>query len=184
MRIVNEIFDLFEKRGGTAYFGEPVSIIEHCLEAAHLAENAKESSSLVVAALLHDIGHLIHNLPQDIGNRGIDSKHEDLACEWLSSYFSPEITEPIRLHVAAKRYLCHVDPSYLRQLSPASMLSLSLQGGPLVDDAAEDFVRSPYSRHALLIRRWDDSAKIPGLDVPGLQHYRSLVESTVGRNVT
>jgi phosphonate degradation associated HDIG domain protein len=184
MKIVDEIFDLFEKRGGTAYFGEPVSIVEHCLQAAHLAENARGSSSLVVAALLHDIGHLIHDLPEDVANRGIDSKHEDLACAWLSPYFGPEVTEPIRLHVAAKRFLCHSDPSYMRQLSPASIQSLGLQGGPLVDDAAADFVHSPYSEQALLIRRWDDLAKIPGLEVPGLQHYRSLLESTVGRDVT
>lgn len=183
MKIVDEIFDAFQKRGGAAYFGEPVSVLEHCLQAALAAEKAGAAPSLVAAALLHDIGHVIHHFPEDIADRGVDSGHEDLACNWLSPHFGAEVTEPIRLHVAAKRYLCAVDPDYLGRLSPASIQSLGLQGGPLIEDEAEEFMRSPYSQRAILVRRWDDLAKVPGLVTPDLQHYRSLLESTARKEV-
>lgn len=183
MNIVDEIFDAFEKRGGSAYFGELVSVLEHSVQAAMAAENAGAAPSLVVAALLHDIGHLIHHLPEDVAERGINSQHEQLACNWLSQYFGPEVTEPIRLHVAAKRYLCRVKPEYIRGLSPASIQSLGLQGGPLIDEEAEEFIRFPYSQRAILVRRWDDLAKVPGLATPGLEHYRSLLESTARKEV-
>ena len=183
MNIVDEIFGAFERRGGTAYFGEPVSVLEHSIQTAVAAERAGAAPSLIVAALLHDIGHLIHSMPEDVADRGINSQHEELACNWLSQYFGPEITEPIRLHVAAKRYLCRVEPDYIRGLSPPSIKSLGLQGGPLIDEEAEEFIRSPYFQRAVLIRRWDDLAKVPGLVTPDLQHYRSLLESTARKEV-
>jgi len=183
MNFVNEIFDVFEKRGGTAYLGEPVSVLEHSVQAAREAEKASAAPSLIVAALLHDVGHLIHRLPEDVADRGIDSRHQEVACGWLSQHFGSEVTEPVRLHVAAKRYLCGTDPGYLGRLSPASILSLGLQGGPLIDDEAEEFVRSSYSQQAILLRRWDDLAKIPGLAIPEVRHYRALLESTARRAV-
>jgi len=183
MNIVNEIFEAFEKRGFTAYFGEPVSVLEHSIQAAAAAEQAGAAPSLVVAALLHDVGHLIHRVPEDVADRGINSHHEEQAYNWLSQHFGPEVTEPIRLHVAAKRYLCRVEPDYIRGLSPASIKSLGLQGGPLIDEEAEEFIRSPYFQRAILIRRWDDLAKVPGMVGPDLQHFRSLLESTSRREV-
>ena len=183
MNIVDEIFDLFERRGGTAYLGEPVSVLEHCAQAAQEAEKAGAAPSLVVAALLHDTGHLIHDMPENVADIGIDSRHEELACRWLSQYFGPEVTEPIRLHVDAKRYLCATDPGYLLQLSPASVQSLGLQGGPLIEEEAEEFITSPYAQQAILLRHWDDIAKVAGLVTPDLQHYRFLIESTARRDV-
>jgi len=183
MNIVNEIFEAFEKRGGTAYFGEPVSVLEHSIQAAAAAEQAGAAPSMIVAALLHDIGHLIHHMPEDVADHGINSHHEELARNWLSQYFGPEVTEPIRLHVAAKRYLCRVESDYIRGLSPASIQSLGLQGGPLIDEEAEEFVRSPYFQRAILIRRWDDLAKVSGLVTPDFQHYRSLLESIARKEV-
>src|SRR5215472_16930409 len=109
MSPVDEIFELFSTRGSAAYFGEPVSQREHALQAAHLAETEGAVDSLVVAALLHDIGHLLHDLPEDIADQGADAHHEDVGHDWLARYFGPEITEPVRLHVEAKRYLCQVD---------------------------------------------------------------------------
>jgi phosphonate degradation associated HDIG domain protein len=183
MNAITEIFDLFEKRGGDTYLGEPVSVVEHCIQSAREAENAGAAPSLIVAALLHDIGHLIHDLPDDVAHQGIDSRHEELAGRWLSQYFGPEVTEPVRLHVTAKRYLCGTDPAYFSQLSRASILSLGLQGGPLIDDEAEEFIHSPYSEQAILLRRWDDMAKIPGLPIPDVHHYRILLESIATRDV-
>ena len=139
MRIVEEILELFAARGAAAYHGEAVSQEEHALQAAELAEREGAPDALVVAALLHDVGHLLDGQDEDLAVRGVDGRHEEEGCAWLSRHFGPEVTEPIRLHVAAKRYLCAVDPSYLAGLSPASRLSLKLQGGPMNPDEVAAF---------------------------------------------
>ncbi len=109
MSIVDEISELFARRGGEAYFGEPVSQLEHALQTASQAEQEGTPDTQIVAALLHDIGHLLHQLPEDIADRGVDGCHEQVGAMWLARYFPEAVTEPIRLHVAAKRYLCTVD---------------------------------------------------------------------------
>ncbi len=181
MHRVEEVFRLFEDRGRDAYHGEPVSQAEHALQAAHLAEAAGASNSLVVAALLHDVGHLLHDLGEDAADRGIDDRHERSGGSWLKRNFGPEVAEPARLHVEAKRYLCAVEGAYLDALSPASKLSLELQGGPMTPDEVARFEANPHHIDAVRLRRWDDEAKIPGLAVPGLEHYRDrLVAATTG----
>jgi len=179
MNVIDEILRLFETRGDEAYFGEPVSQKEHALQAAHQAEQEGATAALVVAALLHDIGHLIHNLPEDIADRGVDARHEAAGEAWLTQHFPAEVTEAVKLHVAAKRYLCKVDSEYLPQLSPASVQSLSLQGGPFSDAEVREFEQNQYFRQAVRLRRWDDRAKIPGLAVPGLEHYRPALEESL-----
>jgi [1-hydroxy-2-(trimethylamino)ethyl]phosphonate dioxygenase len=176
MNVVEEILQIFESRGDDAYFGEPVSQKEHALQTAHRAEQGGAPPALVVAALLHDIGHLVHGLSEDIADRGLNGRHEEAGEAWLTRHFPPEVTEPVKLHVAAKRYLCRVDPEYLAHLSPASVQSLALQGGPFSDAEVHEFEDHRYFREAIRLRRWDDLAKIPGLEVPGLEHYRSKVE--------
>jgi phosphonate degradation associated HDIG domain protein len=180
MNVVDEIFRIFENRGDEAYFGEPVSQKEHALQAAHQAEQEGATQSLVVAALLHDIGHLIHGMEADIADRGVDARHEDAGEAWLARHFQPEVTEPVKLHVAAKRYLCRIDQAYLNQLSPASLQSLALQGGPLTEEEAREFERHQYYREAVRLRRWDDRAKTPDLTVPELEHYRPALEAVAG----
>src|SRR5262245_60075316 len=106
MKIIDEIFDLFTLRGNEAYFCEPVSQLDHALQTAHMAESSGATDHLIAAALLHDIGHLLYRLPEDVADRGIDTKHEMAGAAWLTKGFGEEVTEPIRLHVAAKRYLC------------------------------------------------------------------------------
>lgn len=175
MQIADEIIRLFAARGGAAYFGEPVSQLEHALQAASLAERENAPAWLIVAALVHDIGHLVHDMPEHVADLGIDSRHEDLGHAWLAQYFGPEITAPVRMHVEAKRYLCATDPAYLAQLSPASVQSLELQGGPFSQDEARAFEQQPFAREAIRLRRWDDLAKIPGLAVPPLDHYRAMI---------
>jgi phosphonate degradation associated HDIG domain protein len=170
--VVDDIVALFETRGHAAYFGEPVSQKEHALQAAHFASLDNLSDSLVVAALLHDVGHLVHGLDEDIAKRGHDARHEEAGQAWLAAYFGPEITEPIKLHVAAKRYLCAVEPAYTGALSPASQLSLKLQGGPMSRQESAGFEGRPYFHEAVQLRRCDDRAKIPNLVVPGLDDYR------------
>jgi phosphonate degradation associated HDIG domain protein len=182
MSRVDDIFELFQRRGDAAYFGEPVSQTEHALQAAREAEREGAPDALIVAALLHDIGHLVHGHSEDIADRGVDARHEEVGRAWLSRAFGPEVAEPVRLHVPAKRYLCSVDPAYQEQLSPASVQSLALQGGPMSADEVRAFKQHPYYREAVRLRRWDDMAKIPGLEVPGLEHYRARLEAAVQRH--
>jgi gamma-butyrobetaine dioxygenase len=181
MSTVDQIIALFETEGDAAYFGEPVSQKEHALQAACMAEQEEAPDPLVVAALLHDIGHLLHGLPEQIADQGIDARHEEAGEAWLSRYFGPEVAEPVRLHVAAKRYLCAVQPDYLAQLSAASVQSLALQGGPFSAAEAREFEQNPHYQAAVRLRGWDDRAKIPGLAVPGLEHYRPRLETVLQR---
>lgn len=173
--IVDQVCELFATKGHAAYVGEPVSQLEHALQAAWHAEQDGADDALVAAALLHDIGHLLHKLPENVADEGIDTRHEHLGQAWLSRYCGEEVTEPVRLHVPAKRYLCATDPAYLAALSPASTHSLALQGGPFTPDEVSEFERRPHFERAVRLRRWDDLAKIPGLEVPGLDHYRPLL---------
>src|SRR5271155_3556266 len=179
MTVTDQIFELFQTRGHDAYFGEGVSQREHALQAAWLAENSNAPAPLVVAALLHDIGHLIHGLPEDIADQGVDGYHEAAGANWLGMHFGPDVTEPIRLHVDAKRYLCATDPTYRAMLSPSSQQSLELQGGPASPAEARALEANPFFSGAVLLRRWDDAAKIPGLIVPDFEHYRNLIDSMV-----
>lgn len=171
----DEAIQLMTSRGGGSYFGEPVTQLEHALQAAHLAAEARSPPALTLAALLHDIGHLLHGLPETIANEGVDTRHEELGYRWLIARFGPAVAEPVRAHVGAKRYLCRTDGTYFAQLSPASIQSLHLQGGPASDEEARRFERLPWHREAVQLRRWDDAAKQPGLAVPPLSAYRDLM---------
>jgi len=183
MSVGDEIVDIFEKRGAGSYFGEPVSQLEHALQAAYFAEQAQVPEYLVVAALVHDIGHLLEEIPEDIAERGVDTKHEELGRAWLEKRFGPEVYEPVRLHVDAKRYLCATDQTYLDKLSPASRLSLKLQGGPMTEREVTEFERHRFCREAVRLRVWDDLAKVEGAQVPALSYYRGVIEKVVRRFV-
>jgi gamma-butyrobetaine dioxygenase len=178
MHIVDEVFDLFAKRGSAAYLGEPVSQQEHALQAAHLAFLEDAPGTLVAAALLHDIGHLL-GTEDDAAERGIDARHEERGHAWLSRWFVPQVVEPVRLHVIAKRYLCAVKPEYLQSLSTASQRSLELQGGPLPPDEAYLFERNPFGAAAVRVRLWDDCAKVPACEVPGIEHYAAILRGAL-----
>jgi gamma-butyrobetaine dioxygenase len=181
MTTVDKIMDLFAVAGKGAYFGEHVSQTEHALQSAKLAAAAGVDDELVVAALLHDIGHLLRGLPENAATHGIDDEHEEIGAAWLEQHFGPAVSAPVRLHVPAKRYLCAVQPTYGPTLSPASQLSLQLQGGPMSPDEVREFERSPHFEAAIALRRWDDEAKIPGLDVPGLDAYRRALQVALDR---
>jgi gamma-butyrobetaine dioxygenase len=172
MDIINAIAELFEHEGRAAYFGEAVSEAEHALQAADLAARDGVNDALVVAALLHDVGHLLHGLGENIADRGLDGRHEEVGHAWLARWFGPAVAEPVRLHVAAKRYLCATDPAYLGQLSPASLRSLELQGGPFTPAEVAEFEQDPYHKSAVRLRHWDDAAKVPGLSVAPFDSYR------------
>jgi phosphonate degradation associated HDIG domain protein len=177
MKDINEIFELLQERGHGSYFGEPVSQLEHALQCAHFAEQEGAAPSLIVAALLHDVGHLLHGEDEGVADSGTDMEHELLGEEWLSARFGPEVTQPVKLHVAAKRYLCATDLAYLGKLSPASVQSLKLQGGPMTLAEVAEFGADPFAKDGIRLRHWDDLAKDPTLAVEPLTHYRPLLES-------
>jgi phosphonate degradation associated HDIG domain protein len=174
---VGEVFAVLTGGGREAYFGEPVMVLEHSLQAAWFVQRKNAESSLVVAALLHDFGHLLHEEGEDAASRGVDTHHEELGVEALQDHFPAAVLDPIHLHVAAKQYLCFAEPRYLAALSPASVQSLRLQGGPMSSAEAEAFLASPHARDAITLRHADDAAKVEGLAVPVLDSYRPLVEA-------
>jgi phosphonate degradation associated HDIG domain protein len=176
--IVDEIMELFARHGAVAYHGECVSQTEHALQAADLARRDRAPNWLIVAALLHDLGHLLDGQDEDFAERGIDGRHEKAACTWLARHFGTEVTEPIRLHVDAKRYLCTVDPYYSAGLSSASRSSLALQGGLMDAEELARFENNPSHQDAVQLRHWDDMAKVPGLNVPGLEYYRNHLKAS------
>jgi [1-hydroxy-2-(trimethylamino)ethyl]phosphonate dioxygenase len=179
--IADDIFAIFNSRGSAAYFGEPVSTAEHGLQTAHFAQEEHAPATLVLAALLHDIGHLVAPTPDDIAEWTDDAHHERIGSGWLRRRFSREVSEPVRLHVPAKRYLCATRQEYFAKLSPASVLTLKLQGGVMSPDEIAAFETEPFFRAALRVREWDDRGKIPGLNTPDLESYRQLIEAEHAR---
>lgn len=177
--VVERIRALFAERGNSQYGGEAVTQLEHGLQAAWLAEQDGAAPSLIAAALLHDIGHLLHNLPEDAPETGIDDVHEALGERWLKRHFPPEVSEPVRLHVAAKRYLCAVEPEYEAALSGPSRHSLMLQGGPYDAAGVRQFEAEPLYRECVRVRRWDDQAKVAQLETPDLEHFLGFVRTAL-----
>jgi gamma-butyrobetaine dioxygenase len=182
---VDAIAELFASAGAADYLGEPVTVATHLLQAGALAEQAGAPSALVAAALLHDVGHLRGDDALadgiEVSGRelmaGTDNNHGERGAQWLAQWFPESVTEPVRLHVAAKRYLCAAEPSYFGQLSEASVYTLSVQGGPMTEAEAAEFERSPHAADAIAVRRWDDQAKDPSAATPGFPHFRALLSS-------
>lgn len=177
MSVIDEILSLYAARGSAAYFGEAVSMTEHALQAAHFAELEGAGEVVIAAALLHDIGHLIAKVPDDIADWHVDARHEATGARWLGDRFGPDVAEPVRLHVKAKRYLCATDPTYFSQLSPASVLTLRLQGGPMSAEEVAAFEAEPGYRDAIAVRLCDDRGKVPGLVTRRLEDYRERLRS-------
>jgi len=168
---IDAIAELFAGPGARDYLGEAVTIGEHMRQAGALAEAAGAPAPLVAAALLHDVGHL----------RGeTDARHGTGGAQWLSQWFGPAVTEPVRLHVAAKRYLCAAEPGYSGLLSAESVRTLALQGGPMTPEQVTAFEGLPYARDAVAVRRWDDEAKDPAVTPPEFAYFAALLTSLTG----
>jgi gamma-butyrobetaine dioxygenase len=191
---VGTIGQLFAGPDARDHMGEPVPIGEHMLQAAALAEAAGAEASLVAAALLHDIGHLLGEAsrggegppPQAAKLAGSsppvgteEDRHGETGARWLGQWFGAAVTEPVRLHVPAKRYLCAADADYFGLLSSESVRTLALQGGPMTAAEVTAFEALPHARAAVAVRRWDDQAKDPAVTPPRFAHFAPLLAALV-----
>jgi gamma-butyrobetaine dioxygenase len=173
---VDVIGELFAGEGAQDYLGEDVSVAVHMRQTGAVAQASGAPAEQVAAALLHDVGHICGGT---VSGRelmaGSDNRHGDAGAAWLAQWFGPEVTEPVRLHVAAKRYLCAVEPGYFGQLSAASVYTLSVQGGPMNDAEVAAFEALPQAAAAVTVRRWDDEGKDPDAVTPEFEHFRPLL---------
>ncbi|MFM8273019.1 MAG: HD domain-containing protein [Gemmata sp.] len=171
---------LFAERGAAEYHGEAVTQLEHALQAALFAERDGQPPEVVAAALLHDIGHMLHAHGESYLDQDINDQHESLGARFLARAFGPAVTEPVRLHVPAKRYLASgKHPAYPGVLSPASVKSLKLQGGPMGAEEVAAFEAEPHFAAAAKVREYDDRAKVVGLVTPPYAHFRSYLEASL-----
>jgi phosphonate degradation associated HDIG domain protein len=167
--------EVFELRARGRYGLSDVSQRAHALQAGRHAREQGLSAALTVAALLHDVGHMVHELGEHPAARGVDDRHEAVGAAWLARWFGPAVVEPVRLHVAAKRWLCAVEPGYFERLTRDSVESLALQGGPMSPDEVAAFERLPYWRDAVALRRLDERAKDPDAPTPEFADFRGEI---------
>ncbi len=179
--IVELIADIFERRGAEAYLGEAVTVAQHMLQTATLAQAEGAPDTLVAAALLHDIGHLTGELGEYSLEDTVDRQHDAAGAKVLAGFFPAAVTECVRLHVAAKRYLCAIDETYCDKLSEPSQHSLLLQGGPMSDAEIDQFRRLEFHREAVRLRLWDDGGKAVGACIRTFDDYRPLLERVIGQ---
>lgn len=175
-KTLEDVLSTYRDHGHRLY-GESITELQHALQCATFAQKAGEPPVIVAAALLHDYGHLCHQLGESIAEHGVDARHEHIGANRLRGLFVDEIVDAGRLHVAAKRYLCWKEPSYFDELSAASRQSLRLQGGPMTDAEAREFEQEPHFEIAVRVRRYDDIGKVPGMSTPDLDSFRPLLES-------
>lgn len=181
LHVLARVDALFAERGGSEYFGEAVTQLEHALQCAWLAEQDAQPPQVIAAALLHDVGHLLHGHGEDYLDQGVDDRHEVMGSRFLAQGYGPAVTEPIRLHVQAKRFLAATRPGYLDLLSPASTRSLQLQGGPLTPEEVDAFADGVHVAAAVAVRLYDDRAKVVGLETPPYSHFHGYVDAMLRR---
>ncbi|MFK5998088.1 MAG: HD domain-containing protein [Rhodobacterales bacterium] len=177
--IVAFLGDIFTRRGGEEYLGEPVTMAEHMLQGAYFAETEGCDDVIIVAALLHDIGHFTSEFGTFSMKDTADKYHEEAGAAVLEKFFPPIVTECVRQHVAAKRYLCATDESYFAKLSTASVHSLNLQGGAMDDAEVAAFQKNPHLDALVKVRHLDDRGKVAGLKTPDFFHYAPMVQRVV-----
>lgn len=173
--MIDQIRMMFDRFGGE-YYGEHATQLAHALQCACLAQRDGCSDSLVAAALLHDVGQFIDDAGNAAERLNVDARHEVTGAAFLAKWFGPAVTEPVRMHVDAKRYLCKSESGYTEGLSGASLLSLRLQGGPMSTEEAQRFAARPFFEDAVRLRRYDDAGKQAGLQVPDLASYFPMLE--------
>lgn len=178
-RTIDLLFETLSRADDRDYGTDRVTQLAHALQCAHQAEQAGATSAMVAAALLHDIGHLINADDRAAFRRGEDARHEVLGARYLEQWFGPEVTEPVALHVEAKRYLTASDPDYFDGLSSKSQQTLALQGGPFDAEEALEFRARLFADDALDLRCWDDGGKVVDASPPGLESFRACIEAVL-----
>ncbi|MEM9499917.1 MAG: HD domain-containing protein [Pseudomonadota bacterium] len=181
--IVAFLNDIFERRGGEEYLGEPVTMAEHMLQGATIAEQNGLDEEIIVGALLHDVGHFTSEFGMFTMGDTEDRLHEEAGAEVLKRFFPSVITDCVRYHVAAKRYLCATRPEYLKRLSSASVHSLNLQGGPMSPDEVTDFEKNPNLEKIIQVRYLDEAGKRADMDTPPFSHFAPMVQRVVDRHI-
>jgi phosphonate degradation associated HDIG domain protein len=171
---LTDIEKLFGQKGHEQYTGEPVTQLQHALQSGFLGEQAGASDELVTAAFLHDLGHLLHDLGETPSIHGVDDVHQYRVLPFLRGLFPDSVINAIQRHVDAKRYLCATRPEYHASLSEDSKRSLKLQGGIFSEEEAAAFIAEAGAKDAVQLRLWDDLAKQPDLQTPGLSHYMQI----------
>jgi len=176
IKSIETVVRIFQERGSSRYGDEYVTQLEHAIQAACLAKESDANHTLVAAALLHDIGHIIfdQDLPES-NDEDLNDFHEERAYQWLLSNFGRAVADPVRLHVLAKRYLCTVEPEYASSLSPTSLKSFHDQGGLMTNEELQSFRDEPFYQEALTLRRWDDLAKQENKVIPDIEHFAPLL---------
>mgnify|MGYP000244693615 FL=1 len=180
--IVAFIGDIFDRRGEEEYLGEPVNMGQHMLQGATIAEQNGRPEEIIVGALLHDIGHFTSEFGTFSMDDTEDRHHEDAGAMVLERFFPTVITDCVRYHVAAKRYLCATRPEYFRKLSEASIHSLHLQGGPMTADEVAVFEKNPNLDQIIAVRYLDDAGKRPDMVTPDFWHFAPMVQRMVNRH--
>ena len=177
MQIVEEIIYNFENNK-SLYIGENITIADHMIQSAMLAEKAKCDDDLICSCLLHDYGHFILDDPDELVRKNKDGKHEDIGYEYLKKFFKKEVVEPIKHHVLAKRYLAR-DKKYYNRLSEASVISLKLQGGLLNSKEAKVFEKEEFFKDAIKLRKFDEAAKKIGVKIKDIIQYKDLLKASL-----
>lgn len=180
--IVAFLEDIFERRGGEEYLGEPVTMAEHMLQGATLAEQNGEDEMTIVAALLHDIGHFTGEFGTFCMEDTQDKYHEDAGAKLLENFFPPLVVDCVKYHVAAKRYLCAARPEYFNELSEASVHSLSLQGGPMDAEEVQAFESNPNLNKIIAVRLLDDAGKSADMETPSFAYFAPMVQRVVDQH--
>jgi len=175
MHIVDKIINNYQTNNNL-YIGEKITISDHMIQTAMLAEKNHSSQSLICACLLHDYGHFVIDDPDILVSKSLDGKHENVGFDFLKDYFKPEVAGPIKLHVQAKRYLCR-NKSYYDLLSNPSKVSLELQGGVMDNEESQKFTSLKYYKDAIILREYDDDGKIPNIKMKKIDDYRDLIIS-------
>lgn len=184
MSITDDLIEQLNRQGREMYGNEAVTQLAHALQCGWLAERSGATPATIIACLFHDIGHLVLQDDAEAAEEGVDLQHEKIGADHLGQWFGEDVTQPVRLHVDAKRYLCATEPTYFGTLSPASVTSLEVQGGPFNGREAEHFAAQPYFREAVKLRRWDDHAKNPETETPQLEHFRPFIEQSLSETDT
>ncbi|MES0808497.1 HD domain-containing protein [Roseibium sp. SCPC15] len=179
--IVAFLGDIFERCGDEEYLGEPVTMAQHMLQGATIAEQNGLDEEIIVGALLHDIGHFTSEFGTFTMDDTEDRYHEEAGAKVLSAFFPSVIVDCVKYHVAAKRYLCATKPDYFKRLSEASVHSLNLQGGPMNDEEVAKFEKNPNLKKIIQVRYLDEAGKQADMETPDFWHFAPMVQRIVDK---